>query len=71
MARSGQFSGPSVPFGQTVGIVHPVDNNVLASKYHQILTDASLNLTEEQREELQREIDELLALLKASRDYSF
>lgn len=71
MARIGSFAGPSVPFGSFVGVVHPVDNNVLASKYHQALLDPNLQLTEAQRAELQAEIDELLALLKVARDYQF
>lgn len=71
MARIGSFAGPSIQFGEPVSVVHPADNNVLASRYHKAILDSNLNLTQEQREALQREIDELYALLRVARDYRF
>jgi len=61
MARVGSFSGPSVSFGLPGNVLHPADNVFPAP-----LTDPDeiyKGLTDKQREDLQRQIDALRAML--------
>jgi hypothetical protein len=69
MARMGSFSGGGQLFGQPIAVVHPPDNNVQAARYAPELLDPSLQLTEQQREELQQRVDELYGVLRGERDY--
>ena len=68
MARTGSFSGGGQLFGQPMSIAHPPDNNVDAARYAPGLLDPSLKLTEAQREELQKQIDELYGTFRGERD---
>ena len=69
MARTGSFSGGGQLFGAPIAVVHPPDNNVDAVRYAPELLDPSLQLTEQQREELQARVDELYGTLRGERDY--
>lgn len=66
MARVGEFFGAQTRFGDPLSVVHPRDNRF--PKYDPELL-AAKDLTQKQRRELQRQIDELYAALVASRDY--
>jgi len=68
MARTGQYSGPTELYGVPLSVIHPPDNDVQSSKYFSGLKDPSLNLTEEQMNDLQQQILELTALMKLGRD---
>lgn len=69
MARAGSFAGGEKYYGDKLSIVHPPDNNVDAARYAPELLDSSLKLTEAQREDLQKMIDELYGVLRGERDY--
>jgi hypothetical protein len=69
MARAGSFAGAPASYNEKLSIVHPPDNNVDAARYAPELLDPSLKLSEEQREELQEQIDELFSVLRGERDY--
>lgn len=59
MARVGNFSGPNFVFGAPLSIIHPKDNKFP-------LYEAALDrthLTDEQKRELQDEIEELTGAL--------
>lgn len=64
MARIGEFAGPSVEFGVPLSFVHPKDNNFLKAQFHPFLLDPRLKLTDKQRRELQKEIEDLFGLLQ-------
>ena len=68
MARIGSFSGGGELFGRPMSVVHPRDNNVDGARYSDALRDATLKLTEAQRDELQREIDDLFGALRGERE---
>lgn len=59
MARVGSFSGPSFVFGAPLSIVHPRDNKF--PMYEPALERA--HMTDEQRRELQQEIEDLTGAL--------
>jgi hypothetical protein len=69
MARMGSFSGGNKIFGQPIAVIHPPDNNVDAARYAPELLDPSLQLTQEQKDELQARVDELYGVLRGERDY--
>lgn len=66
MARVGEFFSGITRFGDPLSVVHPIDNEF--PKYDPELL-AEQGLTERQRQRLQEQIDELYAVLVASRDY--
>lgn len=68
MARIGSFSGGGDLYGRPLSIVHPKDNNVDGARYSEVLRSASLKLTDVQRDDLQREIDDLFNALRAEQD---
>lgn len=68
MARKGQFSKGYVSYGAPLSFIHPPDN-VMPSQFVDDLYDATLGLTQEQREELQDRIDDLYGVLRGERDY--
>ena len=68
MARIGSFLGPTEPFGAPLSVIKPPDNNTTASRYHPSLMDPALHLSDQQRQDMQAEIDDLLAVLKMARD---
>lgn len=67
-ARIGNFTGGAFQFGQVLNIVHPTDNSFLEAQFFPELLDEP-GLTDEQRAELQREYEELLAALMLGRDF--
>lgn len=67
-ARIGQFSGPTELYGTPLAIIHPPDNNVDATKFHDALKDPGLKLTDKQRDDLQQQILELSALFQLARE---
>lgn len=64
MARSGSFAGPSEGYAEPLSYVHPIDNSFMKSRYHPSLLDPKLKLTDEERDRLQAEIDDLLGAAK-------
>lgn len=68
MARVGSFLGPTQVFGAPLSLVLPPDNNVSKSRYDPALQDPSLKLTDQQKSDLQDEIDQLYAALQVGRD---
>ena len=68
MARQGEFSGGSQPYGTPISVVKAPDNKP-GSPYAPELSDATLKLTEEQKREIQRRIDELTAVIEGERDW--
>lgn len=69
MARRGSFSGGGQVYGEPLSVVHPPDNNVDSARYASELLDPSLQLTEQQREDLQQQIDDLYGVMRGERDY--
>jgi hypothetical protein len=68
MARMGAFAGPSEPYGAPLSYIHPADNDFSKAKFHPSLLDPRLKLTNKQRRELQRDIDDLAGLLALGRE---
>jgi hypothetical protein len=66
VARVGDFFGAAEKFGFPLSVVHPTDN-----KFPQFdpQLDAQKGLSDKQKRELQDQINELFAVLQASRDY--
>jgi hypothetical protein len=67
MARMGKFAGPSEAYGPPLSYIHPVDNDFAKAKFHPSLLDPRLKITNKQRRELQRELDDLAGLLALGR----
>lgn len=63
MARMGTFAGATEQYGGPVSFVHPKDNDFEKARFNPILLDPRLKLTNKQRRELQREIDDLYYLM--------
>ena len=68
MARMGNFAGPSEPYGQPLSFIHPRDNDFSKAKFHPILLDPRLKLTNKQRRKMQAEVDNLAGLLKLGQE---
>lgn len=66
MARSGNFFRGAEPFGQALSIVHPPDNNVMVARWDPEI--AALNVTDAQKDELQKRADEVYATERIERD---
>lgn len=66
MARSGSFAGSTFSYGEPLSVVHPPDNK-FPSFDPEIL--AEKGLSEQQRLDLQQQLDELSAVLTLARDY--
>jgi len=67
-ARIGNFTGPVFAFGQVLNIVHPTDNSFLEAQFFpEVLAEEGL--TADERAELQREIEELVAVMELGRDF--
>lgn len=73
MPRSGSFSGATHAYGQPLPVVKPPDNDITKGRYSTELEQYSKdhNLTLEQKNELQRQIDELYGSLLLTRDTDF
>jgi hypothetical protein len=64
----GKFAGPSEKYGQPLSFIHPKDNDFAKAKFHPMLLDPRLKITNKQRRELQRDMDDLAGLLALGRD---
>jgi hypothetical protein len=65
-ARAGSFSGGTFSYGEPLSVVHPIDSK-FPSFDPEILAEPGL--TEEQRYDLQGQLDELAAALTLARGY--
>lgn len=68
MARMGAFSGPSEPYGQPLSYIHPADNDFAKARFHPILLDPRLKLTNKQRRKLQSQVDDLSGMLTLAQE---
>jgi hypothetical protein len=66
--RSGQFSRDVVPYGGSLSVVKP-DNNDPGSYIDVELLSPSLALNESQQNDLQSRIDDLYNMLRGERDW--
>ena len=66
MARSGSFFRAAEPFGASLSIVHPPDNNVQVARWDPQI--AALSVTDAQKDELQKRADEVYAAERIERD---
>lgn len=66
MARSGQFSGMTHVYGQPLAVVKPPDNNVAGARYSAAVAKfaADYNLTQAEKDDLQRQVEELYSVWK-------
>ncbi len=66
MARTGQYSGATHVYGQPLSVVKPPDNNVMKGRYSAELEKyaADNRLTQREKDELQRQIEELYSTWK-------
>ena len=67
--RVGSFAGPSFVWNAPLSVVHPPDNVISGSQYHEALRAKQGELTTEQMRELEDQIRELEALMRLERDY--
>lgn len=68
MARMGTFAGASEAYGMPLSFIHPKDNDFAKARFHPILLDPRLKLTNKQRRRIQREIDDLAGLGRLARE---
>ena len=70
MPRQGQFSGATHVYGQPLSVVKPPDNNVAKYRYSAELEQYAKDhkLTQREKDELQRQIEELYAVWQITRD---
>lgn len=70
MPRSGQFSGMTHVYGAPLSVVKPPDNNVAAGRYSAELEKyaADHKLTQSEKDDLQRQIEELYSVWQIVRD---
>lgn len=68
MARMGTFAGASEEYGRPLSYIHPKDNDFAKARFHPILLDPRLKLTDKQRRKLQEQIDDLAGLGKLARE---
>lgn len=66
--RVGQFSGPTFEWTAPLSSVHPKDNVISGSQYHESIRDRT-DLTAEQMRDLEDQIRELEAVLRIDRDW--
>jgi hypothetical protein len=67
MARTGAFFRGAEPFGASLSIVHPADNNIEAARWDPEI--AALDITDQQKDDLQKRADELYASEVLDRDW--
>ncbi len=65
----GQFAGPSEAYGPPLSFIQPADNDFMKARFHPSLLDPRLKITNKERRELQREMDDLAGLLTVGRDF--
>lgn len=69
--RVGQFSGPTFEWTAPLSSVHPLDNVISGSQFHELLRKRQIEegLTDEQMRDLEDQIRELEAVLRIDRDW--
>ncbi len=67
MARQGQFTGPTFEWNAPLSVVHPPDNLVKDTQYHENLRQVIGDFTAEQLLDLEQQIRELEAVLREDR----
>lgn len=68
MARMGTFAGATEEYGLPLSFIQPPDNDFEKGRFSPPLLDKRLDLTKKQKREIQREIDEFMALLRLGRE---
>lgn len=68
MPRIGQFSGRTFQRNMPLSIVHPPDNVILGTQYHELLREKMGELTAAQLDDLERQIRELEAIGQLNRE---
>ena len=68
MARMGTFAGASEAYGGVLSFIHPKDNDFAKARFHPLLLDPRLKLTNKQRRRLQQKIDDLAGLGRLARE---
>lgn len=66
--RVGQFSGPTFEWTAPLSTVHPVDNIISGTQFHESIRNRT-DLTDEQMRDLEEQIRELEAVLRIDRDW--
>ena len=66
MARMGNFSGATEQYGVPLSYIHPADNDFGKAKYHPTIMDIRFGLNSKQKDQAQREIDEVFAVLQVA-----
>ena len=64
----GTFAGATETYGDPVAFVHPVDNDFNKARFSDPVLDPRMKLTDAQRRELQKQIDDLFFLLKMAQE---
>lgn len=64
------FAGGTEQYGGVVSYVHPKDNDFEKARFHPSLLDPRLDITNKQRRELQKEIDDQYYFLGLGREKS-
>ena len=69
--RVGEFSGPTFEWTAPLNSVHPTDNVISGSQFHETLRARQVaeGLTDEQMRDLEDQIRELEAVLRIDRDW--
>jgi hypothetical protein len=68
MARTGQFSGPTEPFLLPVSVLKPPNNARAGIEFSEELKDFTADLSESEKYELQKDIEDIYALLEQIRN---
>ncbi len=68
MARSGSFTQSVSEFGAPLSYVHPIDNK-LPPLIDPLLNDPALKLTDEQKAQLDAQVDDLYNVLRGLREF--
>lgn len=68
MPRMGQFSGSTHVYGQPLSVIKPPDNRIPLYNADLLKYSADMHLTVAQRDELQRQIEEMYGVLQLTRD---
>lgn len=69
--RVGQFSGPTFEWTAPLSSVHPINNVISGSQFHETLRARQIaeGLTDEQMRDLEEQIRELEAVMRIERDW--
>lgn len=66
--RVGQFSGPTFEWTAPLSSVHPINNIISGSQFHELLNKET-GLTEEEIRDLEDQIRELEAVMRIDRSW--